>query len=152
MAILNAQETFSDLQAVTSTAVSTNNVDLNPNAGPNATQGIADTLHDVYLVVNTVDAATDTGSDATLTITLESSPNADLSSSVVHYTTGALAFAAFSPAGTNLVNLPLPIANYNRYLFVRYTVASGPLTAGSFDAYLTRSLDRRPYYARGYTQ
>ncbi|MNG36655.1 hypothetical protein D3C84_1237580 [compost metagenome] len=64
----------------------------------------------------------------------------------MHYTTGALAFAAFSPAGTVLVAIPLPAGDYQKFVGVRYTVASGPLTAGNFDAFLTRDPQQwRPY-------
>lgn len=150
MAILNSQEKIADNQAVTSTAISNNVIDLNVIGGPNALQGIADTVYDLYLVVATNTAATDTGSDATLTVTLESSANADLSSSVTHWSSGALAFATFSPVG-QFVRIKLPPVDYRRYLGVRFTVASGPLTAGKFDAFLTRGIDRNPAYARGYT-
>lgn len=149
MAILNSQEKIADNQAVTATAISNNVIDLNVIGGPNALQGIADTVNDLYLVVATNTAATDTGSDATLTVTLESSAAVDLSSSITHFSTGALPFAAFSPVG-QFVRIKLPAGDYRRYLGVRFTVASGPLTAGRFDAFLTRGIDRNPAYARGY--
>lgn len=145
--ILDTQAEFSDSQAVTSTAISTNVMDL----------GATNTLKDigagepVYLVVQTVVAATDTGSDATLTITLESDSTADLATSAtVHYSTGALAFAAFSPTGTTLVAVRLAAGSYERYLGVRYTVANGPLTAGQFDAFLTKDYGKFLSYANNY--
>lgn len=138
---------FSDAQAVTSTAISTDVYDLFSVAagggsvginGGNAFVDLGQAAPDLHLVVITNTACTDTGSDATLTITLESADNAGLSSGqVVHFSTGALAFAAFSPAGTRLATLRLPHGQYKRYLGLRYTVASGPLTAGAFDAFLT---------------
>ena len=73
----------------------------------------------------------------TLTITLESDDNASLSSPTVHFSTGAIAFASFATAGTRLVTVRLPHGAYQRYVGLRYTVASGPLTAGAFDAFLT---------------
>lgn len=145
--ILDTQAEFSDSQAVTSTAISTNVMDL----------GATNTLKDlgagepVYLVVQTVVAATDTGSDATLTITLESDSTADLATSAtVHFSSGALAFSAFSPAGTTLVAVRLPAGSYERYLGVRYTVASGPLTAGQFDAFLVKDYGKFLSYANNY--
>lgn len=145
---IDSQLEFSDAQAVTSTAISTNVVDILVTSGAAAsaqgtytvTNSSLDLGQDnvpLYLVVQTVAAATDTSSDATLTITLESDDNVGLSSPTVHFTTGALAFAAFSPANTRLVTIALPHGLYERYVGVRYTVASGPLTAGTFDAYLT---------------
>ncbi|PHR17880.1 MAG: hypothetical protein COA41_11320 [Sphingopyxis sp.] len=151
---LDKQAEFSDAQAVTSTAISTNVMDLfagtRSDAVNNTLRDIG-TGQDVYLVVITQTAATDTSSDATLAITLESDSVAGLSASpTVHFTTGALAFAAFSPAGTVLASAKLPAGNYERYLGVRYTVASGPLTAGAFDAFLTTDVDAWRAYAKNY--
>ncbi len=144
--ILDAQLEFSDAQAVTATAVSTNVVDLGPVAD-NPLRDIG-TGEEMYLVVSTQDAATDVGSDATLTVTLESSTTADLATTpTVHFTTGALAFATFSPSGASLIAVKLPRGDYKRYLGVRYTVASGPLTAGTFNAFLTKDAQLHRYYA-----
>lgn len=145
---LDAKNEFSDAQAVTSTAISSNVIDLG------ATNTLKDigTGQDVYLVVSTQTAATDSGSDATLTVTLESDSTANLATSAtVHFSTGALAFAAFSPAGTVLAAVKLPAGNYERYVGVRYTVASGPLTAGKFDAFLTTDVQAWRAYADNVT-
>ena len=145
---LDAKNEFSDAQAVTSTAISSNVIDLG------ATNTLKDigTGQDVYLVVSTQTAATDSGSDATLTVTLESDSTANLATSAtVHYSTGALAFAAFSPAGSVLAAVKLPAGNYERYVGVRYTVASGPLTAGKFDAFLTTDVQAWRAYADNVT-
>jgi len=144
---------FSDAQAVTATAISTNVVDLYPlgnNQVTNLTRDIG-TGENIYLVVNTITAATDTGSDATLVITLESDDNTSLSSPTVHYTSATLAFATFSPANTNLVKIKLPAGNYERYLGVRFTVANGPLTAGTFDAFLVKDAQSFTAYKSGFS-
>lgn len=148
---VDKQAEFSDAQAVTATAISTNVMDLISNSsGKNVLRDIG-TGQDVYLVVQTLAAATDSGSDATLTVTLESDSTVDLATSpTVHFSTGALAFAAFSPAGTVLAAVKLPQGNYERYLGVRYTVASGPLTAGTFDAFLTTDVQAWRAYERNY--
>lgn len=148
---IDKQAEFSDGQAVTATAISTNVMDIISNSsGKNALRDIG-TGQDVYLVVITRTAATDASSDATLTVSLESDSTVDLATSAtVHYSTAALAFAAFSPAGTVLVSVKLPAGNYERYLGVRYTVASGPLTAGNFDAFLTTDVDVWRAYAKNY--
>ena len=145
---LDAKTELSDAQAVTSTAISSNVIDLG------ATNTLKDigTGKDVYLVVSTQTAATDSGSDATLTVTLESDSTANLATSAtVHYSTGAMAFAAFSPAGSVLAAVKLPAGNYERYVGVRYTVASGPLTAGKFDAFLTTDVQAWRAYADNVT-
>lgn len=137
---------FSDAQAVTSTAIS-EVIDL----------GDGNTLRDIgigedlWLVIITQTTCTDSGSDATVTFSLESDSVAALSSATVHYTSGAKAFAAYATAGTENVAIRLPAGNYERYLGVRYTVASGPLTAGAFDAFLVRDYDKSKNYAHGYT-
>lgn len=132
--IIDARAEFSNAQAVTATAISANVLDLGalpalrdlgPGEGP-------------YLVVQTETTCTDSGSDATLTLTLESDSTADLATSAtVHYSSGAIAFASFAPAGSRVAIVELPHGNYERYLGVRYTIGSGPLTAGKFDAFLT---------------
>lgn len=143
---------FSDAQAVTATAISANVYDRISNAsGKNVLADIG-TGQDVYLVVLTQAVATDASSDATLTVTLESDSDVGLSTSpTVHFSTGALAFAAFSPAGSVLAAVKLPAGDYERYLGVRYTVANGPLTAGAFDAFLTTDVSAWRAYDRNYT-
>jgi hypothetical protein len=149
---IDKQAELSDAQAVAATAISTNVMDLISNAsGKNPLRDIG-TGQDVYLVVLTAVAATDSGSDATLAVTLESDSTENLATSpTVHFSTGALAFAAFSPVGTVLAAVKLPAGSYERYLGVRYTVGSGPLTAGAFDAFLTTDVQAWRAYARNYT-
>lgn len=149
---VDKQLELSDAQAVTATAISTNVIDLISNSsGKNILRDIG-TGQDVYLFVQTLAAATDASSDATLTVTLESDSTVDLATSpTVHFTTGALSFAAFSPAGTQLVAVKLPAGNYERYLGVRFTVAAGPLTAGTFDAFITTDVAQFRAYAKNYT-
>lgn len=144
---VDTQLELSNSQAVTSTAISENVIDILTTGAAAATLGtytVGNTLldlgqanKDLYLVVQTAVACTDTGSDATLTITLESDDNAGLASATTHYSSGALAFASFATAGTRLVTICLPHGQYQRYVGLRYTVASGPLTAGAFDAFIT---------------
>lgn len=144
---VDTQLELSNSQAVTSTAISENVVDILTTGAAAATLGtytVGNTLldlgqsnKDLYLVVQTAVACTDTSSDATLTITLESDDNAGLSSPTVHYSSGALAFATYATAGTRVLTIRLPHGQYQRYVGLRYTVASGPLTAGAFDAFIT---------------
>lgn len=143
---------FSDAQAVTATAISTNVMDLISNSsGKNILRDIG-VGQDVYLVVLTQTLVTDAGSDATLTISLESDSTANLATSpTVHFTTAALPFAAFSPVGSVLVAVKLPQnQSYEQFLGVRYTVGAGPLTAGAFDAFLTTDVSAWRAYERNY--
>lgn len=151
---IDSQELFSDAQAVTATAISTNVLDLNPDGFglSNAVQDIGVGDETVYLVVMTVTTITDTGSDATLIVTLESDTAVGLATApVVHYSSGTLAFATYATAGTVVVQTPLPLGDYKRYLGVRYTVASGPFTAGALTAFLTTDVQRYKNYASGFT-
>lgn len=150
---IDSQTLFSDAQAVTSTAISTNVLDLNAASNSNVPLlqdiGIGE---EVYLVVQTTTTITDTGSDATLTVTLESDSTANLATSAtVHLSTGALAFATYATAGSIIFQGKLPVGNYERYLGVRYTVASGPFTAGAITAFLTKDIQRNIAYATGFT-
>lgn len=148
MAILDTLCEFSDAQAVTSTAISTNVMDLTSS---NVLRDIG-TGEDVYLVISTQTTCTDSGSDATVNFSLESDSTADLATSpTVHYSTGAVAFANYATAGTVVAAVRLPKGNYESYLGVRYTVASGPLTAGKFDARLQIGIDSQRLYAAGST-
>lgn len=138
MSHIDLNTEFSDAQAVTATAISTNVIARDGSGlSPNSTQNLgAPSI--MYLVVQTAVACTDSDSDATLAVTLESATNEALSSgAVVHASTGSLAFAGFATAGTVLMCQPLPFADYKDYIGVRYTVGAGPLTAGAFNAYLT---------------
>jgi hypothetical protein len=157
--ILDSQLEFSDAQAVTATAISTNVYDLFTEGVGGAASGFSpNTRLDVgagepiWLIVSTAVTATDSGSDATLTVSLVTADNAALSTNAeTVYTTSALAFAAFATAGTRLVAVRLPAYNYRRYLGVNYTVAAGPLTAGAFDAFLVLDADFQKYYKSGIT-
>jgi len=150
---VDSQELFSDAQAVTSTAISTNVLDLNAASASNVPllQDIGNG-EPIYLVVTTTTACTDTSSDATLTLTLESDSTANLATSAtVHISTGALAFATYATAGSVVFAGALPSGNYERYLGLRYTIADGPLTAGAFTGFLTKDLQRYRYYASGFS-
>lgn len=150
---------FSDAQAVTATAISANVYDLfttvlggDTNISPNTRIDVGQGT-DVYLVVNTASLITDAGSDATLTIDLVTADNAALTTNAqIVYSTGAMAFATFSPAGTRLVAVKLPNFPYRRYIGLNYTVASGPLTGGTIDAFLTyEAVDANRIYKSGFT-
>lgn len=122
---------LSDSQVVTVTADSENIID---------TLAAGDALHDgARFRASTKVAATDAGSDATLTVELKTS--ADNVTYVTLFSSGALAFAAFSPAGTRLVDIEIPLG-VRRYLKAVYTVATGPLTAGAFDAFIGLSTEK----------
>jgi hypothetical protein len=121
--LIDAQCTLSDAQAVTATAASANTYDTTVprNIGVGA---------DMYALCIVQTAMTDTGSDSTVTVTLETDDNSGFSSATTAQTLGT--FAAVSPVGTKLVAKLQPNKLNERYIRGMYTVAGGNLTTGSF--------------------
>lgn len=135
--IFSQQQIFSDAQAVTVTAISENVIDLGVRATPydaaaplNGDKGPGNKIPLLMQVVE--DFATLTS----LTITVETSENADLSSSTVVYSTGAIA-AADLVAGYQAAVDVLPNKVTGRYLGIRYTVTGTTATAGAVTAGIT---------------
>ena len=131
--ILDNLNKYSDAQAVTVTAVSSNVVDHG--------QGARDlgTGENLYLHVNVDTAMTSAGGTETVTVTMETDDNEAFGSATVAQTIGV--FAAASAAGARLIARLQPLAINERFTRLRYTVANGPLTAGAFSAYLVHGVD-----------
>lgn len=158
---VDSQIEFSDSQALTATAISTNVYDTFTTTVGGAT-GAAVTpnirldhgtgVDHSYLVVSVPVAITDAGSDATLTVELVSADDAALTTGpIVHFSTGALAFGAFAAAGQIIAITKLPLGLYKRYLGVRYTVGAGPLLTGAVDAFITTDIQFNRIYKSGFT-
>jgi len=131
--ILDQLLVLSAAQAVTATAVSTNTIDLK-------TARDLGTGNDVYFVFGVNEAATAAGA-ATVNFQIISSASADLSSPTVIVQTDAIGKAELTlgrrPISLELIDSILaaqPVGQ--RYLGVRYVVATGPLTAGKFSCYV----------------
>ena len=138
MSILDARAEFSDAQAVTATAISTNVMDLKGGGLSPNTTGRFGAPAITYLVIAVGDTAIDASGAATVVFSLESAENAALSTNpVVHFATAAIGKAALTK-GKLVAAIPLPAGEYKEFLGVRYTVATGPLTAGNFNAFLTK--------------
>lgn len=131
--ILSAQQLFSDDQAITATAVSTNVIDL----------GVAGTPYDAAAALNQdvgkgnpvpvlIQVTEDFATLTSLTITLETSANADLSSSTV--LSSEVVTVANLVAGKQTFMQCLPNGVDQRYLGVRYTVTGSNATAGKITA------------------
>jgi hypothetical protein len=125
--LIDSLNEFSDAQAITSTAVSTNVIDL--GAADNRALGRELYLH---VLVNT---PFDT-SAATLTVTLQT--GSTVTPTTVIATAPAIAASAMLVAGTSIWRIRVP-ANTQRYLRLNYTVSAG-LTSGKVDAFLSPSL------------
>ena len=152
MAIIDLQTKFSDAQAVTATAISTNVLDLRNYATGVTTPVLADeglVGQNMWLTIVVGTAVTAAGA-ATVTFTLESDSDTGLSTSVTtHYSSAAIGKATLV-AGYVAVRVQLPSGDYERYLGVRYTVATGPLTAGTFTAFLSPNVQRNITYPNGF--
>lgn len=139
---VDAELQFSDSQAVTAAAASTNIIDLGSVRDLGAGQ-------DLYLVVNCTVAMTDGSSDSTLAVTLQTDDNSGFSSATTGQTIGT--FAATSAVGTQMISKVDVGALNERYARVYYTPANGNLTTGSFDAFLTTDVDKYTAYADNIT-
>jgi hypothetical protein len=150
--ILDQQSLFSDAQAITATANSSNVIDTLPSGGPNTKSGIGDG-QDISLFAQVGTAFTAAGA-ATLAVSLVSADDSALSVNLTtHFSTTALALAALV-AKARLLQLDLPYGKYRRYVGLVYTVATGPMTAGTITAGLVedlQTLNGTTDYAKGFT-
>lgn len=132
--IFSQQLIFSDQQAVTATAVSTNVVDLRATGTVyKAASALTRNLgpgDPISLLVQCTEAFATLTS---LTITLETSDAAALTSSRVHWSSGAVAAASLVP-GYIVPILYIPSAAMLRYMGLRYTVGGSNATAGKITA------------------
>lgn len=135
MSIVDNNLYMSDAQAVTATAASTKSLDF-----ATALRSIG-SGEPIELVVQVVTAATAAGA-ATVVFSLDDSADNSTFAPVVQ--TPAIGKATLV-AGYEALRIRLP-AGLQRYIQVTYTVATGPLTAGTFNAYL--ELDRQDNVAR----
>lgn len=121
------QLTCSDNQAITVTAVSTDSVQL--DGLYMGRQG-----DDMRAYVQVDQAFTAAGA-ATLTVEIIEADNGALTTNVVSlWSSGVLALAALALNGkANLVDVPFP-KNSKKFVGFRYTVATGPMTAGAVTA------------------
>lgn len=121
---------FDDADAHLTTEASTDFVDL--QAVRNLGDGEA-----IYFYILVDTAFTDSGSDSTMAITLETDDNTSFSSATTAQTIGT--FSALAAAGT-VLKARLNDQITERYLRVKYTVANGDLTTGAFTAFLTKDV------------
>lgn len=148
--IHDAQALFSDAQALTATAVSTNVIDL----------GIArdiGTGEPLWLVVTTDVAFTDAGSDSTVAVTLQGGATAGATTaSLVCFTipavcaVGRLFAYRLNPANltaTDVLDTTNPLAY--RFIQLTYTVAGGNLSTGTVTAFLCKDISMAHSYATG---
>ena len=139
--ILDKLLMFSEAQAVTATAASTDVIDLGPIDGTRRDIGVGYPL-EFWTTVNTT--ATASGA-ATVNVQLQTSP--DNSTWTTIASSGDLALSALV-AGKRIVSQKVP-SGVQKYLRVNYTVGTGPLTAGAFTSGINLDVDNTtPYPTR----
>lgn len=139
---VDAQNEYSDAQAITATAVSTNALDHSENRD----LGVGE---DIWLVVSVAVAMTDAGSDSTVTVTIETDDTDAFGSALITRT--LTVFAALSAVGEIRIARLGPDDINETVSRLRYTVANGDLTTGSFDGFLTKDIQRYIAYADNIT-
>lgn len=138
---VDAQLLFSDAQAVTAAAGSTNTVDF----GAVRDMGVGTQLY----VVALVDVAfTDGSSDSTLTVALEGDST---TSFTPDYTRNLFTFAALAAAGTVKIAALGPDDLNLQYARLLYTPNNGNLTTGSITAFITKDIQKYTSYADNIT-
>jgi hypothetical protein len=134
--ILDALLQLSAAQAVTTSAVSTNTIDLSQARD-------LGTGRSLYAVITVDEAATAAGA-ATVQFQIISSAAANLGSPTILGQTDAIDKTELT-VGRKPIVVPVPPAILNaqpigqHYLGLHYTVGTGPLTAGKFTCYLSDS-------------
>jgi len=89
----------------------------------------------MYLECLVKESFTDSGTDSTVTLTLETDNDSAMSSPTVLQTVAVIPAGAL--AGSKFKTLLPSTHDYKRYLSVKYTVANGNLTTGKVSTYLT---------------
>jgi hypothetical protein len=148
--IMDQQNLFSDAQAITVTANSSNVIDTLPSGGPNTKAGIGDG-QDISLFAQTGPLAFAGGTS--MQISLVSADDAALTTNLItHYATPVIVLASLT-AKTRLIGLDLPYGKYRRYVGLVYTVV-GTMSAGVITAGLVedlQTLNGTVDYAKGFT-
>lgn len=139
---VDAQLLFSDAQAVTSAAGSTNTIDL----GAVRNVGVGENL---YVVVCVDVAMTDASSNSTLQVDLEGD-------STTSFTPDGLQELFIIPAVTAagqvfIARVSPDFASNYQYLRLKYTPANGDLSTGSFTAFLAKDVQAYKAYADNIT-
>lgn len=139
--ILDAQNNFSDGQAISGTSAtpSTNSIDL----GAVRQMGVGEPL---YVLVNVPVAAG--GTTPTLTMKIQTDDNSSFSSATDLLTTQAYAAAALV-AGAQFV-LPLPVSGMERYIRMSYTMGGTSPTI-TVDAHVVTAAQLASLYPSGYS-
>jgi hypothetical protein len=137
--ILDKEQMFSDGQAVTASAASTNHIDL----GALNDIGVGEPLEVLFVAPEAAESA----GASTLVIALETDSQPSFATKVTLAQSGVIAKSAIT-AGAELWRPKVP-AGVQRYLRAFYTVAVADFTAGTFTAGLVLDRPAHAYPPRG---
>jgi len=132
---------FSEAQAITATARSTNVIDMLAAANDIGTG------EPLYIAITCSEAFTAAGA-ATLTITIETDNNAAHTSAGVIFTSTAIGKASLT-LNMEPIYLPVPAGHvvlWERFWSLNYTVATGPMTAGILTAGVVHGIQKSKAY------
>ena len=140
---IDAQLLFSDAQAVTAAAGSTNTIDLS------AVRDIGNG-RPLFIVVTVDVALTDIGSDSSVTVALEGDSTTTFTPDG---TINLFTIPAVSAAGSIFIASLSPSAAPLQFQYIRllYTPNNGNLTTGSFTAFIALDIQRYVSYADAIT-
>ncbi len=137
---IDRQNLFGQDQAVTTSAASTDHIDL--GAARDIGNG-----QPLEILVLCTEAVTASGA-ATVTVALQSDDNSSFSSPANLVLSDAIPKASLV-AGTQVLRVAVPYGT-ERYLRLFFTVGTGPLTAGRFTSGLIPQRQASVAYASGY--
>lgn len=131
--LIDKENLLSYKQEITTTANSTNVIDL----GPNHWAGASGNDREIPLFLH-VDEAFTAGGAATMTVTLQSSNAENMASPKTHSVSQTFALADLAQPKRMPLNFAIP-PDTLRYVRATYTVATGPMTAGKLTFGVTTS-------------
>lgn len=138
--ILDKSLELSLAQAVTTTALSVNVIDI--AAARNIGAG-----EDLFLYIR-VGAAAQAAGAATVNFQLQTDSNSAMGTAVTVLDSGAIPKASLG--GNSVLKFRLPSTAFRQYLALNYLVATGPLTAGDFSAWICSDAPDTTTYASGF--
>lgn len=141
----DVQTVLSDNQAVIATAFTANSYDVG-NSSPLRNLG-----RKYMRVVCKCRTTTAAAGAATVQFDIGEADDAAGTNFTPFFSTAAIGKATLV-GGYTVFDIPLPDTGARRFIMGRYTVATGPLTAGNFDMDLTIGSDHQRVYPDGYTQ
>lgn len=140
--LVDAQNLFSDEQAITAAAASENLIDL----GEARDIGTGENLFVVLIVDTPLD---DSGDDSAVAVTLQTDDNSSFNSAVDKQT--LFTIPAVSAKGTKFIARIQPDACNEQYARLYYTPSNGNLSAGAVTAFITHDIDKYVAYADNIT-